>query len=112
VPRVPIGAGPLRTVPLRSRRWKDGVRGHRGDLTTIDKLLAREIAHAQELKARLESQIADYEERYQLKSSAFYRQYQNGKMGDDMDFVEWAATVEMLHKAEKRLALLQQESVV
>ena len=78
--------------------------------TTIDKLLAREIAHAQELKTRLENQIAGYEKRYQLNVSTFYRRYQDGEMGDDMDFVEWAATVEMLDKARERLALLQQES--
>jgi len=28
-------------------------------------------------------------------------------MGDDMDFIEWAATVDMLSNAETRLALLQ-----
>jgi len=29
------------------------------------------------------------------------------EMGDEMDFVEWAATVEMLTNVEKRLTLLQ-----
>ena len=73
---------------------------------TIDKLLAREIAHTQDLKARLGSQISDFEQRYKIESAAFYRRYQAGEMGDNVDFVEWAATVEMLEKAEKHLALL------
>jgi hypothetical protein len=29
-------------------------------------------------------------------------------MGDDIDYVEWSATVDMLSGAEKRLSLLQQ----
>ena len=32
--------------------------------------------------------------------------YCRGDMGDEMDFMEWAATVEMLADAEKRLSLL------
>ena len=30
-------------------------------------------------------------------------------MGDEMDFVEWAATVEMLANVKKRIALLEKK---
>ncbi|MDI6792636.1 MAG: hypothetical protein QME81_07200 [bacterium] len=74
---------------------------------TIDKLLAREIEHIRELKARLLDQIAEFEEHYILKSADFYTRYKNGEIGDAMDFIEWAATVEMLANAERRITLLE-----
>ena len=64
-----------------------------------------------ELKTRLVEQLEKFEEKYALNSSVFYSRYKNGEMGDDTDFIEWAATVEMLTNAERRLALLQSEEV-
>jgi len=72
---------------------------------TIDKLLSRELTRMLELKARLTNQMVEFEDDYSLKSTDFYRRYENGEMGDEMDFVEWAATVEMLANIKKRLAL-------
>jgi len=76
---------------------------------TVDKLLAREVERMRELKARLTDQLAEFEERYALESADFYTRYEDGEMGDAMDFVEWSATVEMLENAERRLALLALE---
>ena len=76
---------------------------------TVDKLLAREVERMRELKARLTDQLAEFEERYTLESADFYTRYEDGEMGDTMDFVEWSATVEMLENAERRLALLALE---
>lgn len=76
----------------------------------IDKLLAREIERVRELKKRLAAQLAEFEEHYTLKSADFYTRYENGEMGDSMDFVEWSATVEMLANAEKQMALLETAS--
>ena len=76
---------------------------------TVEKLLAREIERMRELKARLTDQLAEFEERYALESADFYTRYEDGEMGDAMDFVEWSATVEMLKNAERRLTLLALE---
>jgi len=75
-------------------------------MTTLDKVLAREIEHARQLQARLTGQLAGFEERYGLESADFYARYESGEMGDAVDFVEWSATVEMLGNAKERLALL------
>ncbi|GAB4424935.1 MAG: hypothetical protein Fur0044_22990 [Anaerolineae bacterium] len=72
--------------------------------TTIDKLLAREQARIVELKTRLQEQCALFEQNYTLSSEDFYKQYQAGQMGDETDYVEWAATIEMLANLDKRLA--------
>lgn len=75
--------------------------------TTIDKLLIRERARILELKERLLRQCKQFEEDYLLDSTEFYTRYEEGEMGDEMDFVEWAATIEMLANIDKRLALLE-----
>jgi len=31
-----------------------------------------------------------YEQRYQMSSSEFFNRYQEGKLGDSADFIEWA----------------------
>ena len=75
----------------------------------LDKLLKREIIRMGELKSRLIDQLKEFEDKYSLNSPEFYERYENGQMGDEMDFVEWAATVEMLKNAEKQMALLEKE---
>ncbi len=74
----------------------------------IEKLLKREASRLDELKQRLLKQKTEFEEKYELDSEEFCRRYEKGAMGDDMDYVEWSATVDMLTGIEKRLSLLQQ----
>jgi len=74
----------------------------------IEKLLKREATRMDELKQRLSGQKTEFEEKYRLNSEEFCRRYEKGEMGDDMDYVEWSATVDMLAGIEKRLSLLQQ----
>ena len=75
--------------------------------STIDKLLARERSKMLGLKVRLEEQCEVFETKYAQSSAGFYADYENGKMGDEMDYIEWASTIEMLTKLENRLALLE-----
>ena len=77
----------------------------------VDKLLVREIECVRELKKRLTAQLAEFEEHHAVKSTDFYLRYENGEMGDSTDSLEWSATVEMLANAEKRMKLLETESV-
>ena len=78
--------------------------------STIDKLLAREIFNVRNLQTRLQEQLSLFETQYKLKSDVFYKQFQNGDLGDEMDFVEWASTVEMMEKANQRLSVLEQDA--
>jgi hypothetical protein len=75
--------------------------------TTIDKLLSREFNRISEIKTRLTDDISRFENQYGLKSEDFYRQYEIGNMGDSIDFVEWAATMEMLANIKRQSALLE-----
>lgn len=77
---------------------------------TITKLLHREYMRMEALKNRLFSQIEEFEQQYHLPSSEFYTRFEQGKMGDEMDFVEWASTLEMLDNVTKRLTILGSSS--
>ncbi len=74
---------------------------------SINKLLVRESNRMNELKTRLLNQVMLFEQTYSLISSEFFTRYEKGEMGDEIDFVEWASTVEMLTNVDKRLELLQ-----
>jgi hypothetical protein len=76
----------------------------------VEELLKREACRMDELKQRLLRQKTDLEKKYGMSSEEFNGRYENGTMGDEMDYVEWSATVYMLSGIEKRLSLLQQEA--
>lgn len=76
---------------------------------SIEKILGRERARLLELKMTLSGQIAAFEEAYGLSSRHFRERFSRGELGDEMDFVEWDATIDMLMTADKRLALLDDD---
>jgi hypothetical protein len=76
---------------------------------TLDKLLHHEAEQSQALLNQLEADLAELEQTYHLSSPEFYRQFQAGQMGDDMDYVEWASLVQMAENLKKRLHLLSGE---
>ncbi len=75
--------------------------------TTLNKLLSREFNRMVELKARLSNELLGFEKHYNMESSIFYQRFEAGELGDAMDFIEWAATVEMLTNVNQRLELLE-----
>jgi len=76
----------------------------------IEKLLKREASRLDDLKQRLVRQKSEFEAKYGLDSEEFYRRYEKGLMGDEIDYVEWSATLDMLAGIERRASLLQQEA--
>jgi hypothetical protein len=74
---------------------------------TITKLLLREAERMGELHNRLSVQVQGFEQQYGLQSDEFYARYERGDMGDDMDFIEWASTLDMLSNVKKRLTILE-----
>lgn len=68
--------------------------------STIDKLLGRERQRLAGQLARLKSQVADFEGHYGWSSDEFYPRFERGELGDDMDFIEWSATIEMIRELE------------
>ena len=75
--------------------------------TTIDKLLVREHTRLIELKSQLSNELSEFEKRYDLNSNDFYQQYEAGVLGDLMDYVEWAATLDMFTNIKRSIDLLE-----
>lgn len=52
------------------------------------------------IREQLRADLTAFEQRYGMDSDIFYSQYENGKLGDAVDFMEWSSTVEMLNRIE------------
>jgi len=74
---------------------------------TLAKLLQHETEQSLDQLNQLQQDLVGFEQQYHLSSDEFYRRFQTGQIGDDMDFVEWASLVQMVENLKKRLQLLQ-----
>jgi hypothetical protein len=73
----------------------------------IDKLLKRETTRVGDMHLRIDGQIAAFEVKYNLSSVEFRSRYDDaGSIGDDMDFIEWAATLDMREKVQRHLSMI------
>jgi hypothetical protein len=52
----------------------------------------------------LEDRLKRFEEKYQILSKDFYRQFQAGEFGDSADFFEWNTYYEMLNYTQVRVS--------
>ena len=77
---------------------------------TLEKLLRHEAEQCQAQLRQLRADLAEFEQRYHLSSSEFYRQFQAGQTSDAMDYVEWASLIQMADNLTKRLRLLGGEA--
>ncbi len=87
---------------VHMRGYTDEVFDH-----TIDKLLDRERQQLLRQRSRLKSQIADFEARYGWTSEEFYPLFERGELGDEIDFIEWSATIEMVENLQHSIELLE-----
>lgn len=55
------------------------------------------------LQDQLRADLNWFEQVYGIDSDTFYRQYEEGKLGDAVDFVEWSSTVEMMNNIQEQL---------
>jgi hypothetical protein len=60
--------------------------------------LERELQNYSQEKpiADLEHKLKKFENQYQMSSQNFYQKFQNGELGDSIDFFEWNTYYEML----------------
>lgn len=73
----------------------------------LDKLFDVVISNYRNRLNRYERDLHDFEEEYQLKSSKFYQRFEAGKMGDSMDFFEWAGLYELYQALQRKLKQLE-----
>jgi hypothetical protein len=78
--------------------------------STLSKLLAHEADVCRAQLSQLQTDLAEFEQRYGLSSDDFYRRFQDGETDDRMDYVEWASLVQMTRNLQERLRLLTGEA--
>ena len=59
-------------------------------------------------KEQYKREMEKFEEIYSLKSEEFIKKFNNGEMGDDLDFFEWYASVDSYNRVEKRQKFLME----
>ena len=77
-----------------------------------NELFAQDIIDFQtsELKkgiVNIQINLKELEDKYQLTTSEFYKQFQSGQLGDEEDYLIWAGIYEMLFLNKKRLEELE-----
>lgn len=88
------------------RLYEQGFHSHLID-RTIDKLLDTEIQQAEQESWQLQQRLAQYEQQHQMTSAEFYRRFQAGEPGDDIELVEWSAFYDMYQATQQRLNILR-----
>jgi len=77
---------------------------------TISKLLSYEIEKVRKRQSQIREKLTAFEEQYNLKTEEFSRKFQDGTMGDAIDFFEWSALAEMYQELSQRLTDAEQVS--
>jgi len=73
----------------------------------LRKIVARQIARDQEDLRRVNEVLTEFEHQYGLSSDEFWRRFQDGRMDDTADFMEWNAFCKMRQRITFRLDILR-----
>lgn len=74
----------------------------------LSKIVDRQISRDEADLARVDAELRDLEERFQMSSEVFWRKYQEGVLGDSADFMEWNVFCNMKRRISARLAILRE----
>jgi hypothetical protein len=61
----------------------------------VSKLLVYEIEKLETRCQKLKKKLAAFEEKYGMNTEAFVQRFQEGNMGDEMDFFEWSTLADI-----------------
>lgn len=75
---------------------------------SVTKLLHYELEKLQDRQSRVREKLTTFEEKYHMRTEEFFRQFREGKLGDDMDFFEWSALEEIHQELSQKLAQAEQ----
>ena len=74
---------------------------------TISKMLAYKIKKYEEEIQRLNKELNRFEKTYKKESSTFFQEFKAGKLGDNMDFIEWSSLYQMCNRLLEKKAELE-----
>ncbi|MBE7444828.1 MAG: hypothetical protein HS132_06120 [Planctomycetia bacterium] len=73
---------------------------------SISKMLAYKIKNYEAEIKRLDKELKTFERTYGMKSSVFFKKFSEGRLGDNMDFIEWSSLYQMYNGLlEKKVEL-------
>jgi len=55
----------------------------------------------------LNKDLKKFERTYKKESSVFFKEFKEGRIGDDMDFVEWSSLYQMRNRLLEKKAELE-----
>ena len=70
---------------------------------TLSKLIQYKTNEMERELQELEYSMKKFESKYNIDSEAFYKKFEGGKLGDEMDFFEWHALCDMHTRIMERL---------
>lgn len=76
---------------------------------SLRNIFLEEIKSIEQQIKEVEIDLETFEKQYHLSSEQFYQQFKEGRLGDDIDFVEWSAFYQMWDSLQKRLNLLKSQ---
>lgn len=76
---------------------------------SLRNIFLEEIKSIDQEIQEIEIDLRTFEQQYKLSSEQFYQQFKKGKLGDEIDFVEWSACYQMWYSLQERLNLLKSQ---
>lgn len=70
-------------------------------------IIVYQIRELQKGILNLRVDMKEFEEKYQMSSEEFYKQFSHGISGDNEDFIVWSGIYEMLRENEMKLRELR-----
>ena len=74
---------------------------------TINKMLEYKIREYDEEINRFNKVLKKFERKYKKESSVFFDEFNKGRLGDDMDFIEWSSLYQMRSRLIEKKAELE-----
>lgn len=65
---------------------------------TISKIMAYKVQKYEKEIDKLNKELKQFEQIYKKGSVVFFREFNAGMLGDEMDFVEWSSLYQMLNR--------------
>jgi uncharacterized protein YhaN len=76
---------------------------------SLTNIILEEIKSIEQEIHEIKVDLQTFEQQYKLSSEEFYQQFKAGKLGDEIDFVEWSAFYQMWYSLQERLNLLKSQ---
>lgn len=84
-------------------------RGYRSELIdrSLAKIIELECANTLKQAAELQTKLQEYETEYQMSSDTFYQKFNQGILGDAIDYFEWSILYDLWQSLQERLQVLE-----